>query len=96
MDCPQKFNAVQAPRFSEAHIVSDKQIREEGTNYMICDPSHGKKRVMIWVRVAKDGKCYVCREWPSQVEAVKGFGFWVNGPLVEKRWMGIKALHRNH
>ena len=30
---------------------------------------------MIWVRVAKDGKCYVYREWPSQVEAVKGFGF---------------------
>jgi len=62
------------PRFDSSHIVTDEQIPKKGTNYMVIDPSHGKNWVMIWVRVATDGKCYVYREWPSQVEPIEGVG----------------------
>lgn len=71
---PTKIQSGQFPRFDSAHIVNDEQIPDEGTNYHIVDPSHGKNWVMIWVRVAPDGKCYVYREWPSQVRPIKGIG----------------------
>lgn len=88
---PTVVQSASFPRFSQNHLVNDEQIPEEGTNYMICDPSHGKNWVMIWVRVAKDGKCYVYREWPSQTEAVKGFGFLGEWATSGKRVDGDKG-----
>tara|TARA_B100000886_G_scaffold303110_1_gene233585 strand:- start:22462 stop:24090 length:1629 start_codon:yes stop_codon:yes gene_type:complete len=88
---PTRVQSGQFPRFSQDHLVSDDQIPEEGTNYMICDPSHGKNWVMIWVRVAKDGKCYVYREFPSQVEPVKGFGFLGEWAVSGKKIDGDKG-----
>ena len=72
---PTRIQSGQFPRFSSQHLVNDDQIPEEGTNYHIVDPSHGKNWVMIWVRVAPDGKCYVYREWPSQNRSIQGVGF---------------------
>lgn len=84
---PTKIQSGQFPRFDSVHIVNDDQIPDEGTNYHIVDPSHGKNWVMIWVRVAPDGKCYVYREWPSQVRPIQGIGMageWaVSGKKVD-------------
>lgn len=62
------------PRFDSQHIVNSEQIPEHGTNYMVVDPSHGKNWVIIWVRVASDGKCYVYREFPNQIKPIDGVG----------------------
>lgn len=85
--CVSKVSGGMFPRFGDGHIVSTEQIPEKGTNYMIVDPSHGKNWVMIWVRVAPDNKCYVYREFPSQVDPIEGVGMlgeWaVSGRLVD-------------
>lgn len=88
---PTKTQSGAFPRFSSHHIVSDEQIPEHGTNYMVVDPSHGKNWVMIWVRVASDGKCYVYREWPSQTIPVKGFGFLGEWAVSGKKVDGDKG-----
>ena len=84
---PTKIQSGQFPRFDSTHIVNDEQIPSEGTNYHIVDPSHGKNWVMIWVRVAPDGKCFVYREWPSQIRSIQGVGMageWaVSGKKVD-------------
>jgi hypothetical protein len=71
---PTRVQSGMMPKFGNDHVVSADQIPEEGTNYHIVDPSHGKNWVMIWVRVAPDGKCYVYREWPSQIHPIDGIG----------------------
>jgi hypothetical protein len=71
---PTRVQSGMMPKFGNDHVVSAEQIPEEGTNYHIVDPSHGKNWVMIWVRVAPDGKCYVYREWPSQIHPIDGIG----------------------
>lgn len=82
-----KVSGGMFPRFGDGHIVSSDQIPEVGTNYMVVDPSHGKNWVMIWVRVAPDNKCYVYREFPSQVRPIEGVGMlgeWAtSGRLVD-------------
>jgi hypothetical protein len=88
---PKKVQSGQFPRFSEHNLVDDDQIPEEGTNYMVVDPSHGKNWVMIWIRVAKDGKCYIYREWPSQVKPVKGFGYLGEWAVSGKKIDGDKG-----
>jgi hypothetical protein len=89
---PTKTQSGAFPRFNpEAHLVDDDQIPEEGTNYHIVDPSNGKNWVMIWVRVAKDGKCYVYREWPSQLRAVRGIGHMGEWAVAGKNVDGEKG-----
>ena len=71
---PTRVSGGLFPRFSDQHLVNTEQIPENGTNYMVVDPSHGKNWVMIWVRIAPDGKCYVYREFPDQTRPVEGIG----------------------
>lgn len=82
----------QFPRFGDAHLVNSDQIPEKGTNYMIVDPSHGKNWVMIWVRVAPDGKAYVYREFPSQVEPIEGIGMAGEWAVAGKKIDGDVGL----
>lgn len=88
---PTAVQSGQFPRFGSNHIVKTSQIPKEGTNYMVVDPSHGKNWVMIWVRVATDGKCYVYREFPSQVEPVKGVGMLGEWAVAGKLADGVKG-----
>ena len=89
---PTRVSGGQFPRFGSDHLVNDKQIPEEGTNYMIVDPSHGKNWVMIWVRVAPDNKCYVYREFPSQVHPIEGIGMVGEWSVAGKKIDGDKGL----
>jgi hypothetical protein len=70
--------AQQFPLFRERvhvcranEVPNDKgknRFREEvsvGTNYMVVDPCSGRNWAMIWVRVTKDDRWWVYREWPS-------------------------------
>ena len=89
---PTKVQGGAFPRFGSPHIVTSEQIPDEGTNYMIVDPSHGKNWVMIWVRVAQDGKCYVYREFPSQVYPIEGIGMVGEWAVSGKKIDGDKGL----
>lgn len=71
---PSKVAGGLLPRFDSSHIVDSDAIPAEGTNYMIVDPSHGKNWVILWVRVASDGKSYVYREFPDQYTMIDGIG----------------------
>lgn len=71
---PTKIAGTLFPRWGSSHVVNSEQIPEEGTNYMVVDPSHGKNWVCLWIRVAVDGKCYVYREFPDQVTLIDGYG----------------------
>ena len=75
------------PKFGNDHVVSADQIPEEGTNYHIVDPSHGKNWVMIWVRVAPDGKCYVYREVLVKFIQLMELAWQESGQLLVKRSM---------
>lgn len=89
---PTRVSGGQFPRFGSAHLVNSSQIPEEGTNYMVVDPSHGKNWVMIWVRVAQDGKCYVYREFPSQVHPIEGLGMVGEWAVAGKKIDGDKGM----
>ena len=60
--------------------VTLNKYREEvttGTNYLILDPCSGRNWAMIWVRVTRDDRWWVYREWPSHGHAaayIRGVG----------------------
>ena len=89
---PTKVTGGMFPKFGDAHLVNDDQIPEKGTNYHIVDPSHGKNWVMIWVRVAPDGKCYVYREFPDQIRPIDGVGMAGEWAVAGKKIDGDKGL----
>ena len=88
---PTRVSGGQFPRFGDAHIVNSDQIPEKGTNYMIVDPSHGKNWVIIWVRVAPDNKCYIYREFPSQIHPIEGIGMVGEWAVAGKKIDGDKG-----
>jgi len=71
---PQRASSVAFPLFSERHCISDDQLPEEGTNYMVVDPSSGRNWVMGWFRAAPNGLHYCYREWPSVDDYIPGVG----------------------
>ena len=89
---PTKVAGGQLPKFGDAHIVKQDQIPDEGTNYMVVDPSHGKNWVIIWVRVAIDGKCYIYREFPDQIRPIDGVGMAGEWATAGKKLDGDKGL----
>ena len=93
---PHKQSGSQFPRFGNAHLVTDEQIPEEGTNYHIVDPSNGKNWVMIWVRVAVDGKCYVYREFPDQIRSIPGVGMAGEWAVPGKKIDGDPGLAQDN
>lgn len=63
------------PLFDPAvHVVSEDRVPKGGTNYMLCDPCDGRNFFMIWIKCMPDGRKYVYREWPSQFDAIPGYG----------------------
>ena len=71
---PQRQSQAAFPLFGERHLLATDQIAEEGTNYMVVDPSNGKNWVMGWFRAAPNGIHYCYREWPTPDEYIPGVG----------------------
>jgi phage terminase large subunit-like protein len=61
----------QFPLFGEAHIVKDKDIPKEGTNYMSADPAGARNWFMLWMRCDSHGNMFVYREFPDDT-----YGEW--------------------
>ena len=61
----------QLPRFSDLHILPPEKIPQEGTNYMVVDPAGARNWFILWLRVDKEGRSFVYREWPDM-----SFGEW--------------------
>jgi hypothetical protein len=64
----------------EVHGIAPEAIPEEGTNYMICDPSKDRNMFMLWLRVTPE-EIYIYREWPCPSYAIPTEGF--TGPWAE-------------
>ena len=58
---------------TRVHVVEDEAVAAEGTNYMVIDPAGGRNWFMLWLRVGRDGRKYVYREWPGNYE-IPGVG----------------------
>lgn len=58
---------------TKIHVVPDRSIPTEGTNYFIMDPAFARNCYMLWVRCTPDGRHYVYREWPGSYE-IPGVG----------------------
>lgn len=72
-----KMMSSRFPRFDrKIHVLKAKDIPENGTNYLIGDPSSGRNYFWIWVRVI-GRRIYIYREWPGRDE-IPGVG--VPGP----------------
>lgn len=71
---PKRASCVAFPLFGERHLVNDGQIPEDGTNYMVVDPSNGRNWVMSWFRAAPNGIHYCYREWPTPDDYIPGVG----------------------
>ncbi len=71
---PQRASSVAFVMFAERHVVDSEQIPEDGTNYMVVDPSNGRNWVMAWFRAAPNGVHYCYREWPTPDDYVPGVG----------------------
>ncbi len=55
------------------HVIQDKSIPADGTDYMLLDPHPDRNNFMIWVRACSNGKNYTVREWPGGYE-IPGVG----------------------
>lgn len=75
------------PSFDAIHIMKDKDIPKQGTNYLIVDPAKGRNFAMIWVRKTKDN-LYVYREWPGHY-VVPGHGVPGAWAIPSSRKKGI-------
>ena len=82
---PQRASKVAFPLFSERHCINDEQLPEEGTNYMVVDPSNGRNWVMAWFRATPNGFHYCYREWPSVDDYIPGVGHAGEWALAGKK-----------
>jgi hypothetical protein len=70
--------AQQFPLFRESvHVCRESDVPRDtgknkygegvttGTNYLVLDPCSGRNWAMIWIRVTRDDRWWVYREWPS-------------------------------
>lgn len=79
---PTRHKLSMFPKFREAvHIVPAEKVPRDGTVFHFVDPGEGKTWAMLWVRFTPDGRAWVYREWPDQVDYIEGVGY--PGPWAE-------------
>lgn len=61
----QDVSGRRFPKFGPQHIISEEDLPEIGTNYMLTDPHGERNWATIWVRVDPNGRYYVYRDWPD-------------------------------
>jgi len=67
----------------------ERRTRNEGTDYLIVDPAGGRNWFMFWVRVTRDGRHYIYREWPDE----QTYGEWAI-PNPESTGDNLAKLHK--
>lgn len=79
---PTKARMTRFPKFRESvHVVPRGAVPSGGTVFHFVDPGEGKNWAMLWLRFTPDGRCWVFREWPNQVDYIEGVGY--AGPWAE-------------
>jgi len=79
---PTKARMSMFPKFREdVHVVPHDRIPKDGTVFHFVDPGEGKTWAMLWIRFTPDGRCWVFREFPDQIEYIEGVGY--PGPWAE-------------
>jgi len=79
---PTKARMSMFPKFREdVHVVPYDRIPKDGTVFHFVDPGEGKTWAMLWIRFTPDGRCWVFREFPDQIEYIEGIGY--PGPWAE-------------
>jgi len=97
----ERMQSVAFPLFSEkAHVVrrSDLPPLSDLTIYQIVDPCGGRNFFALWIGIASNGKVYVLREWPNQVDWVPGVGVmepWAHSSGDNKTVDGRKGAGQN-
>lgn len=54
--------------FKAWNIVSPDRIPKDVTVFMHCDPAGARNWFMLWVAVDREGRVWVCDEWPTVAE----------------------------
>jgi hypothetical protein len=79
---PTKARMSMFPKFRDAvHVVPADKVPGDGTVFQFVDPGEGKTWAMLWIRYTPDGRCWIYREWPDQIEYIEGVGY--PGPWAE-------------
>jgi hypothetical protein len=79
---PTKARMSMFPKFREnVHVVPHDKVPGDGTVFHFVDPGEGKTWAMLWIRYTPDGRCWIYREWPGQLEYIEGVGY--PGPWAE-------------
>jgi hypothetical protein len=73
---PTKARMSMFPKFREGvHVVPADKVPGDGTVFHFVDPGEGKTWAMLWIRYTPDGRCWIYREWPDQIEYIEGVGY---------------------
>jgi hypothetical protein len=79
---PTKARMSMFPKFREdVHVVPHDSIPKDGTVFHFVDPGEGKTWAMLWIRFTPDGRCWIYREFPDQIDYIEGVGY--PGPWAE-------------
>jgi len=79
---PTKARMSMFPKFREnVHVVPHDKIPTAGTVFHFVDPGEGKTWAMLWIRFTPDGRCWIYREFPDQLDYIEGVGY--PGPWAE-------------
>jgi hypothetical protein len=79
---PTKARLSMFPKFREnVHVVPHDKVPKEGTVFHFVDPGEGKTWAMLWIRFTPDGRCWIYREFPDQLDYIEGVGY--PGPWAE-------------
>jgi hypothetical protein len=77
-----KTMTTRFPRFNEdVHVIPADKIPNEGTDYMICDPSNGRNFTFTWWRKVGN-RDYLMREWPGNYP-IETANIGLPGPWAE-------------
>jgi hypothetical protein len=73
---PTKARMSMFPKFRDTvHVVPADKVPGDGTVFHFVDPGEGKTWAMLWIRYTPDGRCWIYREWPDQIEYIEGVGY---------------------
>jgi hypothetical protein len=79
---PTKARMSMFPKFREnVHVVPHDKVPTAGTVFHFVDPGEGKTWAMLWIRFTPDGRCWIYREFPDQLDYIEGVGY--PGPWAE-------------
>jgi hypothetical protein len=79
---PTKARMSMFPKFREnVHVVPHDKIPTAGTVFHFVDPGEGKTWAMLWIRFTPDGRGWIYREFPDQLDYIEGVGY--PGPWAE-------------